>query len=102
LYENDGIFDRFDAKFSPTGKYVSTGSYHEQFQIIDVAHHRNSTLTANFLQRRFESNEIIREYDENGRHLEPSYSTPFKSINFQNKIINTSWHPKVDCLAAAN
>lgn len=29
LYENDAIFDRFDAKVSPSGRYVSTGSYND-------------------------------------------------------------------------
>ena len=35
LYDNEAIFDRFQVKVSPDGKYLSTGSYNECFNVID-------------------------------------------------------------------
>ena len=36
MYENDSIFDRFDVKCSPSGRYLSTGAYNESFSILDI------------------------------------------------------------------
>lgn len=36
LYENDCIFDKFEAEFSGDGKRIMTGSYHNLFHIMDT------------------------------------------------------------------
>lgn len=63
---------------------------------------RNSSLVANVHQKRFDSNEIVRDYEEFGRNLDPPSNMEFEHINFKGKILNTCWHPQVDCIAAAN
>ena len=37
LYENDCLFDRFDVRWSPNGRYLSTGLYNDSFSVIDTA-----------------------------------------------------------------
>jgi hypothetical protein len=36
LYENDCIFDKFEAEFSGDGKRIMTGSYHNLFHVMDI------------------------------------------------------------------
>jgi hypothetical protein len=36
MYENEGIFDRFNVSWSPKGDYISTGSYNDSFNVIEI------------------------------------------------------------------
>lgn len=35
LYENEGIYDKFELEVSPCSKYIMTGSYGDKFHLID-------------------------------------------------------------------
>lgn len=69
-----------------------TGGYNDSFSVIDSVLNTNTTLTANFDQKRFVSNEVVRHYEENGRSLEASH-LDFQEIQAKNKILGTCWHP---------
>ena len=46
LYENDCIFDKFDACFSGSGAHVATGSYSNCFRVVARADASDATLEA--------------------------------------------------------
>ena len=46
LYENDCIFDKFDACFSGSGAHVATGSYSNCFRVVSRADGADATLEA--------------------------------------------------------
>ena|SRR5579875_1643905 len=46
LYENDCIFDKFDACFSASGSHVATGSYANCFRVVSRANGADATLEA--------------------------------------------------------
>ena len=61
LYDNEGIFDRFDVKVCPTASTtIMTGCYNDSFSLIDITSQTNTSLIANLDQRRYESNEVVR------------------------------------------
>jgi hypothetical protein len=59
-------------------------------------------LKASIECSRFECNDIQREYINNGRNLDKPIWGEKSDINFNNKILHTSWHPKEDILAVTN
>ncbi|CDW78751.1 serine threonine-protein phosphatase 2a 55 kda regulatory subunit b beta isoform [Stylonychia lemnae] len=101
LYSNDCIFDRFDLKQNYTGNLLSTGGYNRSFQVIDQHNNQNVTLLANAEMKRFQSSQIVRKYqDQSGKLSSPLWEG--QSINFDEKVLHTSWHPHENRLAVAS
>lgn len=48
LYDNEGIFDRFDLKVSQANNNIMTGGYNDSFSVIDPERNSNTTMIANF------------------------------------------------------
>jgi serine/threonine-protein phosphatase 2A regulatory subunit B len=46
LYENDCIFDKFDACFSASGAHMATGSYANCFRVVSKGDGANTALEA--------------------------------------------------------
>jgi len=46
LYENDCIFDKFDACLSPDGKAIATGTYSNNFKVLSREGASDSCLEA--------------------------------------------------------
>eukprot|EP00347_Sterkiella_histriomuscorum_P001605 403371389 len=101
LYQNDCIFDRFDVKISPNGRYISTGGYNDSFQIIDHEGMQHATLKCNNELERFQQNQILRSYSECGKKMSSDIWAN-QPIKFNHKIMHTSWHPFENRLAIAN
>lgn len=102
LYENDCIFDKFDACWSRDDKQVLAGSYHNLFRVYDLASTDNVCLEAS------------RDNITGPTHtLQPvsiiSGTTPrttreqihVEDIDFNLKILHAAWHPQRNILALA-
>ncbi|XP_063933806.1 serine/threonine-protein phosphatase 2A 55 kDa regulatory subunit B delta isoform-like isoform X2 [Zophobas morio] len=79
LYENDCIFDKFECSWDGSNQSVVTGSYDNIFRVFGTK--ENLELSIESTQREL-----------------------FSNVNFNKKILHTTWHPAADliALAAAN
>lgn len=102
LYENDCIFDKFDACWSNDDRQILAGSYHNLFRMYDLESSENVCLEAS------------RDTIGGPMHqLQPiqiiSGQTPRMSrqqihvedIDFNLKILHAAWHPHRNILALA-
>lgn len=102
LYENDCIFDKFDACWSNDDQQILAGSYHNLFRMYDLGSGDNVCLEAS------------RDNIGGPMHtLQPvqilSGQTPRTSrqqihvedIDFNFKILHAAWHPHRNILALA-
>eukprot|EP00037_Helgoeca_nana_P029458 m.351630 g.351630 ORF g.351630 m.351630 type:complete len:437 (-) comp27980_c0_seq3:708-2018(-) len=102
LYENDCIFDKFDACWSHDDKQILAGSYHNLFRMYDLPTGEDVCLEAS------------RDNIGGPMHqLQPmqiiSGQTPRSSrqhihvedIDFNHKILHAAWHPRRNILALA-
>jgi hypothetical protein len=62
LYESARIFDRFDLQISPCSTMAVTGSYYSQAHVIDMSRRINTTLDADFMDKRGTNAGIPRPY----------------------------------------
>jgi serine/threonine-protein phosphatase 2A regulatory subunit B len=87
LYENDCIFDKFQLCSSPSGPYISTGSYGNMFKVVDWQNDSIETISLD---------------NYNGTGVSTNY---LDSINweeaYQKKTLFTEWHSKENCFAVA-
>ena len=91
LYENDSMLDQFSVEVSPCSKYVVTGGYNNQFQVVDKRGKRRTAYEVNF-NRKTMANNLAKDQHE----LFPN------TIHNHQKILKTAWNPSSDCLAVAN
>jgi len=85
LYENDGLFDKFECSFSPDNSSLLTGSYSNNFAIFDTANGEVKYLQAvNPRERRKKKSGISAD-----------------TLNFQEKILHCAWHPVNNLVAIA-
>ncbi|KAH9913930.1 protein phosphatase 2A regulatory subunit PR55 [Fomitopsis serialis] len=106
LYENDCIFDKFECTWGGDDKHVLTGSYHNYFRIFDVDDSGDVVLQAD--KSAFKAKKM-------GGPL-PGNKTPAKNgvrpgglrenmamdtLDFNKKILHSSWHPREDTIAIA-
>jgi serine/threonine-protein phosphatase 2A regulatory subunit B len=85
LYENDGLFDKFECCFSPNSTHILTGSYSNNFAIFDAA-----TSEVKYLQA---VNPRERRKKKSGISAD--------ALNFQEKILHVAWHPNNNLVAIA-
>jgi len=85
LYENDGLFDKFECSFSPNNTHILTGSYSNNFAIFD-----NETSEVKYLQA----------VNPRERRKKKSNITS-DTLNFQEKILHSAWHPTGNLVAIA-
>lgn len=83
LYENDGLFDKFECCFSPSNLHVLTGSYSNNFAVFD-------TVTSEV-----KYSQAVNPRER--RKRKPANDT----LNFGEKILHTAWHPHNDLVAIA-
>jgi len=87
LYENDGIFDKFQSSFSPDSTQVVTGSYSNNFAVFDVP-----TEQAKYMQ-------AVNPRERRKKKSGPLPTTD--AINYDEKVLYMSWHPSNNLIAAA-
>jgi len=86
LYENDGLFDKFECCFSPNCTNLLTGSYSNNFAIFDT-----NTSEVKYLQA----------VNPRERRKKKSGLNPSSELNFQEKILHVAWHPSNNLVAIA-
>lgn len=119
LYENDGIFDKFECCFSGDGQSALTGSYSNFFEVFDMKTGREVLLQAD--KSAFKSKKSLGKTGKAaasiGKKLgvglmsangsgpgASSRKEDFMNINtmdFNKKILHASWHPKENTVALA-
>lgn len=85
LYENDGLFDKFECCFSPNNTHLLTGSYSNNFAIFD-----NATSEVKYLQ-------AVNPRERKKKRSNITSDT----LNFQEKILHCAWHPTTNLVAIA-
>ena len=87
LYENDCIFDKFEAAVSGDGNNILTGSYSNSFQVHDRFGNTSAHIEAsrNALQ---------------GRHDDHIMTDP-NALDYDRKVLHLTWHPRQNCVAIA-
>ncbi|ODQ66945.1 protein phosphatase 2A regulatory subunit PR55 [Nadsonia fulvescens var. elongata DSM 6958] len=123
-YENDAIFDKFEAVFSGDGKSVMTGSYNNNFMIYPNATDAGSDDTEIVLQAdksAFKAKKtgvptsmggLMKGGKDTSRSSSPARGgvahnnfmkreSDFDSIDFKKNILHLSWHPHENSVAIA-
>jgi serine/threonine-protein phosphatase 2A regulatory subunit B len=81
LYENDAIFDKFEACWSNNSSQLLTGSYNNTFYICDAFGEKRTPLRA------------LKPTEAAQAHGGP------EPLACGKKILHAAWHPRVDLLA---
>ncbi|KAJ6511646.1 WD40-repeat-containing domain protein [Mycena vulgaris] len=103
LYENDCIFDKWEAVWGGDGRQVLTGSYHNYFRVYDTAGSDADGDTPR---------DVVLQADKTvlktrkpggkpggGRGLREAMQT--EPQDFNKKILHASWHPREATVAIA-
>lgn len=111
-YENDAIFDKFEANFNGKSNSIITGTYNSQFMIypnvLDPSSHEKHNNTNN--NGNGTSNEIVLQADKTAfrnksYYNKSSYNNVVKEwgddIDFKKSILHFSWHPRENSIAVA-
>ncbi|KAK9765726.1 protein phosphatase 2A regulatory subunit cdc55 [Basidiobolus ranarum] len=103
LYENDCIFDKFECNISGDGNSILTGSYSNYFNIFDVNNKSEVTLQADksaFKAKRVGSTKNKLSFGRGGKNGKKEDINP-DTMDFNKKILHTSWHPRENTIAVA-
>ena len=95
LYESENIFDKFEIVGSPDSKFFVTGSYSNQFHVIDRFGTCNVTLEASFGNKRNAATGSYWYYADKQTAAPPN-------LNFNQKVSQHTWHPFTNTVAVAN
>ncbi|EMR11638.1 protein phosphatase PP2A regulatory subunit B [Pneumocystis murina B123] len=110
LYENDCIFDKFECIFSGDGKNVLSGSYNNTLMIYptdtsNTCSNREIVLHADrsaFKAKKVGGNKkLVRGVSPNLRENGGIDLIDTDNIDFNKKILHSSWHPNEDSIAVA-
>jgi len=85
LYENDCIFDKFECSFSHDGKHVATGSYKNNFNIIETTGKYRIQIEATRAKKKIKK--IIKKTND------------IDISDFKKKCLYLSMHPKEDIIS---
>ncbi|WFC97952.1 protein phosphatase 2A regulatory subunit cdc55 [Malassezia yamatoensis] len=102
LYENDCIFDKFEGNWGPSGSTVLTGGYSNYFHLIDWE--RDSSVVLQADKSAFKSKKSAAANKANGRTPASAGGVGTvdpNNIDFNKKILHTSYHPREDTIAIA-
>lgn len=97
LYENDCIFDKFECTFSGDDSHVMTGSYNNMFHLYDREGKTDIALQADksaFRSKRLGSS-------KNKMSMARNSAPGADSMDFNKKILHSSWHPRENTIAIA-
>lgn len=109
LYENDCIFDKFECHWNGNDKSVMTGSYHNFFRVYDfdtkesVCYEasRNTSQLGHILQPKTVNTGNTRHRINDKNSADASEEVHLESLDFNRKILHSSWHPEENILAIA-
>jgi len=83
LYENDGIFDKFECAFSHNDLGVLTGSYSNTLQVHDI------------IKGDVQWFQCVNPKERNKK----SNTLPPETLNFDEKVLHVAWHPTTSLVA---
>lgn len=105
LYENDCIFDKFEAAWSGDSRCLLGGSYNNLFRVFDRETSEDTLLHAS-RDALFASTHILSPVNVISGQEQPTLRTDIHAdaINLNQKIMNLAWHPTrpIVALAAVN
>eukprot|EP00049_Salpingoeca_infusionum_P017904 m.354878 g.354878 ORF g.354878 m.354878 type:complete len:489 (-) comp17129_c0_seq1:479-1945(-) len=105
LYENDSIFDKFEACWSGDDKQVMTGSYHNHFHVFDVEKAEDVILQASRDAIEGPTHVLTPvQVLTGGQQARTRSDVHADNLNFSLKIMQAAWHPSrpIMALAAVN
>ncbi|KAJ7097160.1 WD40-repeat-containing domain protein [Mycena belliarum] len=97
LYENDCIFDKWEAVWGGDGRQVLTGSYHNFFRVYDTVGDRDVVLQAD--KAVLKAKKPGAGAGKGGGRLREAMQN--ESQDFNKKILHASWHPNEATVAIA-
>ncbi|PVU90848.1 hypothetical protein BB561_004704 [Smittium simulii] len=108
LYENDCIFDKFECNLSGNGKSAMSGSYNNYFSIFNLDQPEEeimlqadkSAFKAMKVQSADGSKSKIGVPKDGKNGIRKETVNP-DTLDYNRKILNSSWHPKEDTIAVA-
>ncbi|KAJ2660657.1 protein phosphatase 2A regulatory subunit cdc55 [Coemansia sp. RSA 1200] len=108
LYENDCIFDKFECNISGDGKHAMTGSYNNYFSIYDLSTAGDDVMLQAdknaFRAKRIQGPNGSKSkvgIPRNGRGGLRKEDINPDVIDYNRKILHSSWHPRENTLAVA-
>ncbi|EST07184.1 Protein phosphatase 2A, regulatory subunit PR55, conserved site [Kalmanozyma brasiliensis GHG001] len=103
LYENDCIFDKFEALWGPDGKKVLTGSYNNYFHIFDKDDSSDVVLQAD--KSAFKAKRMAGAGKKGNKGGNSTLGAPgqinLDNPDFNKKILHASYHPRENTIAIA-
>ncbi|KAN0063702.1 protein phosphatase 2A regulatory subunit cdc55 [Thecaphora frezii] len=105
LYENDCIFDKFEALWGPDGKKVLTGSYNNYFHVFDKDDASDVVLQAD--KSAFKAKKLAgagkkaKGAAANNAALGVPGHMNLDNLDFNKKILHASYHPRENTIAIA-
>jgi len=95
LYENDGIFDKFELSLNKSGSHIVTGSYGNAFKIFDRLGNETTKMEV-------AKHSPQKKSTKSGRlSLRSSESENSEVVDFTKKVLHLSWSPVDDLIAVA-
>lgn len=102
LYENDCIFDKFEALWGYDNKKILTGSYANYFHVFDKDDESDIVLQAD--KSAFKAKKLAGNKKGKGQNAAAGAGTgPINvdTIDFNKKILHASYHPRENTIAIA-
>lgn len=103
LYENDCIFDKFEALWGPDGQKVLTGSYNNYFHIFDKDDSSDVVLQAD--KSAFKAKRMAGAGKKGKQGNNSTLGAPgqinLDNPDFNKKILHASYHPRENTIAIA-
>ncbi|CAO1629874.1 unnamed protein product [Parajaminaea phylloscopi] len=103
LYENDCIFDKFEALWGPDGNKLLTGSYNNYFHIFDKDDESNVVLQAD--KSAFKTKKATGGKKGKGGAAAAAAGAVGQvntdNVDFNKKILHASYHPRENTIAIA-
>ncbi|PVU84542.1 hypothetical protein BB559_007575 [Furculomyces boomerangus] len=108
LYENDCIFDKFECNLSGDGKSAMTGSYNNYFSIYNLDDVSNEVMLqadkSAFKPMKVQSTDGSKSkvgVPKDGKNGIRKEDVNPDNLDYNRKILHSSWHPKEDTIAVA-
>ncbi|KAL9937535.1 hypothetical protein V8E36_003944 [Tilletia maclaganii] len=99
LYENDSIFDKFEALWGPDGRKVLTGSYNNYFHVFDKDDSSDVVLQADKSAFKAKRSAAGKGKGKGSPGVVTQVNTD--NVDFNKKILHASYHPREHTIAIA-
>ncbi|CAO1625116.1 unnamed protein product [Jaminaea pallidilutea] len=101
LYENDCIFDKFEALWGPDGNKLLTGSYNNYFHVFDKEDDNNVVLQADKSAFKTKKAAGGKKGKAGAAAAGAVGQINTDNVDFNKKILHASYHPRENTIAIA-